>query len=68
MGLQHFDVYLGRGAVPVTVYSDHNPLIFPPFFEKHLMPWASFLQPYNLQIQHIQGMDNVMADVYTDLI
>ena len=27
LALQHFEVYVGSGS-PVTVYSDHNPLVF----------------------------------------
>lgn len=29
---------------------------------KRLMRWVLFLQPYNLQIKHIRGADNVFAD------
>ena len=63
--LQHFDVYVGGGAHPVVVYSDHNPLTFLHSLQnpnQRLMRWALFLQPYNLQINHIRGVDNVMAD------
>ncbi len=28
LALQHFEVYLGSSAVPIDVYTDHNPLIF----------------------------------------
>ena len=64
-GLQQFDVYLAGGAVPITVYSDHNPLTFLHSLKspnQRLMRWALFLQPYNLQIRYIRGVDNVMAD------
>lgn len=64
-GLQQFDVYLAGGAVPITVYSDHNPLTFLHSLKspsQRLMRWALFLQPYNLQIRHIRGVANVMAD------
>lgn len=64
-GLQQFDVYLAGGAVPITVYSDHNPLTFLHTLKspsQRLMRWALFLQPYNLHIRHIRGVDNVMAD------
>ena len=26
--LQHFEVYVGSGVVPIVVYTDHNPLTF----------------------------------------
>lgn len=64
-GLQHFDVYLSGGAVPVTIYSDHNPLTFLYSLKspsQRLMRWVLFLQPYSLLIRHIRGVDNIMAD------
>ena len=62
--LQHFDVYVG-GAVSLVVYSDHNPLTFLRSLQnpnQRLMRWALFLQPFNLDIQHIKGSHNVIAD------
>uniref|UniRef100_A0A8C1RHP2 Gypsy retrotransposon integrase-like protein 1 n=1 Tax=Cyprinus carpio TaxID=7962 RepID=A0A8C1RHP2_CYPCA len=64
-GLQHFHVYLSGGAVPVTIYSDHNPLTFLYSLKspsQRLMRWVLFLQPYSLLIRHIRGVDNIMAD------
>lgn len=63
--LQHFDVYVGGGVRPVVVYSDHNPLTFLHSLQspsQRLMRWALVLQPYNLEIRHIRGVENVMAD------
>ncbi|XP_053294792.1 uncharacterized protein LOC128455141 [Pleuronectes platessa] len=63
--LQHFDVYVGSGLSPLTVFTDHNPLTFLKSLQnpnQRLMRWALFLQPYNLDIRHIKGTDNVMAD------
>lgn len=63
--LQHFNVYVGGGVHPVIVYSDHNPLTFLHSLQnpnQRLMRWALFLQPYDLQIKHIRGVENVMAD------
>lgn len=62
--LQHFDVYVG-GAVSLVVFCDHNPLTFLHSLQnpnQRLMRWALFLQPYNLDIRHIRGSDNVIAD------
>ena len=62
--LQHFDVYVG-GAVSHVVYCDHNPLTFLQSLQnpnQRLMHWALFLQPFNLEIRHIKGSDNVIAD------
>lgn len=60
--LQHFEVYLGSSAVPITVYTDHNPLTFLSFSNQRLLRWAPKLQDYNIQIQHIKGTDNIVAD------
>ena len=65
LALQHFDVYLGSGLTPLVVYTDHNPLTFLKSLQnpnQRLMRWALFLQPYNMDIRHIKGSQNVMAD------
>ena len=65
LALQHFDVYVGSSSVPVTVYTDHNPLVFLSHMYNHnqrLMRWALLVQGYNLQIRHKKGTDNVVAD------
>ena len=62
--LQHFNVYLDSG-MPIVVFTDHNPLTFLNSLQnpnQRLMRWALFLQPYNLDIRHIKGTHNVMAD------
>lgn len=63
--LQHFEVYVGSGLTPLTVFTDHNPLIFLKSLQnpnQRLMRWALFLQPFNLDIRHISGKDNIIAD------
>lgn len=63
--LKHFEVYLESGVQPIVVYSDHNPLMFLHTLQnpnQRLMRWALFLQPYHLEIRHIRGVDNVVAD------
>lgn len=63
--LQHFDVYVGSSSCPVVVYTDHNPLVFLGKMYNHnqrLMRWALIVQPYNLEIRHKRGSDNVVAD------
>ena len=65
LALQHFDVYLGSGLTPLVVYTDHNPLTFLKSLQnpnQRLMRWALFLQPFNVEIRHIKGSANVMAD------
>ena len=61
--MQHFEVYVGSG--PVVVYTDHNPLTFLHSLHspnQRLIRWTLFLQAYTLDIRHIKGKDNVIAD------
>lgn len=63
--LQHFEVYVGSSALPVIVYTDHNPLTFLSNMSssnQRLLRWALKLQDFNLQVQHIKGTDNIVAD------
>ena len=63
--LQHFEVYVGFGSSPVVVYTDHNPLTFLCSLScpnRRLMRWTLFLQSYCLEIRHIKGKDNIVAD------
>lgn len=63
--LQFFEVYLTSGTFPVVVYSDHNPLTFLHSLQspnQRLIRWTLFLQPYPLDIRHIRGVENVLAD------
>ena len=65
LSLQHFDVYLGSTVVPVQVFTDHNPLVFINRMKNNnqrLLRWSLALQEYNLEIEHIKGKENVMAD------
>ena len=65
LALQHFQVYVGSSSPPVTVFTDHNPLVFLKQMYNHnqrLMRWALLAQEYNLDIRHKKGADNVVAD------
>lgn len=65
LALQHFEVYVGSGSFPVTVYTDHNPLVFLNQMynsNQRLMRWALLAQSYNLVIHHKRGADNVVVD------
>ncbi len=65
LALQHFDVYIDSGLQPITVYTDHNPLVFIKKMKnknQRLLRWSLVLQDYNLDIQHIRGKDNVIPD------
>ena len=65
LALQHFDVYLSTGLFPITVFTDHNPLVFVNKMKNNnqrLLRWCLWFQEYNLNIQHIRGRENVIAD------
>ena len=65
LALQHFDVYLSCSYRPIHVFSDHNPLVFINRVKNknhRLLRWSLLLQQYNLNVQHIRGKDNVIAD------
>ena len=62
--LHHYDVHVNVTRHPVLVYTDHNPLVFigrmklkyKKIFEVEL------IQSCNLEIKHIKGKNNVIAD------
>ena len=65
LALQHFEVYVTSSIKPIIVFSDHNPLTFMNKLKcknQRLLRWSLFLQDYNLEIRHIKGKDNVLAD------
>ncbi len=65
LALQHFDVYVGSVSYSLIVYTDHNPLVFLNRMKhnnQRLMRWSLFLQTFELDIRHIRGKDNVIAD------
>ena len=65
MALHHFDIYLNTTKYPVLVFTDHNPLVFLTRMRNkngRLTRWALVLQEYDLEIKHIRGKDNVVAD------
>ena len=65
LALQHFAVYLPSYGPEITVYSDHHPLQFLAKFKnknQRLTRWGLMLQEYNLDVHHIRGVDNVLAD------
>ncbi|XP_069936301.1 uncharacterized protein [Cherax quadricarinatus] len=65
LALEHFDIYVGQTSQVVTVYSDHNPLVYLEAMKNHntrLMRWCLRLQHYSLRISHIAGKENKLAD------
>ena len=71
LALEHFDVYLGSTPFKIKVYTDHNPLTFLKTMKnknQRLVRWSLALQEYNLDIQHIPGSENVVADALSRCI
>ncbi|KAL2103191.1 hypothetical protein ACEWY4_000059 [Coilia grayii] len=65
LAVQFFEVYLSSAPCPITVYTDHNPLVFIDRMRnsnQRIMRWSLILQPYPLKIKYIKGVDNVLAD------
>ncbi|KAK7889547.1 hypothetical protein WMY93_025107 [Mugilogobius chulae] len=65
LALQHFNVYVCSSSVPVSVCTDHNPLVFLAQMynqNQRLMRWALLAQGYNIIIRHKRGQDNIVAD------
>lgn len=64
LAINHFDVYLCTSN-EILVYTDHNPLIFINKMKnknQRILRWALYLQAYNIELRHIRGKDNVVAD------
>ena len=65
LALQKFHVYLIPNSSKITIYSDHCPLKFLKNMYNHnqrLTRWSLFWQPNDLEIKHIKGVDNIIAD------
>ena len=66
LALTHFEVYISSSAVhPIIVFSDHNPLTFIDKVRcknQRLLRWSLMLQEFNIEIRHIHGKDNIIAD------
>ena len=63
--ISHFSIYLNNGHT-TKVFTDHNPLAFlSKMKEKNqkLLRWSLFLQEYDIDIIHVRGKDNVIADM-----
>lgn len=65
LAMQHFSVYVPPYGPCVKVYTDHHPLTYLRQLttkNQRLTRWSLFLQQFNLNIKHIKGTDNVIAD------
>jgi transposase InsO family protein len=62
--LDTFRVYVGFG--PVTIHSDHKPLVWLrqcTSANQRVLRWALMLAEYDIDVQHIKGTDNCLADL-----
>ena len=65
LAIQHFEVYLSSSSLSICVFSDHNPLVFINKMKnsnQRLLRWSLMLQEYNIEVRHIRGKANVIAD------
>ena len=65
LALQHFEIYVTSSHFPIVVNTDHNPLTFLSKMRnknQRLLRWSLSLQEFNLDIRHIKGKDNIVAD------
>ncbi|KAK7926200.1 hypothetical protein WMY93_008510 [Mugilogobius chulae] len=70
LALQHFNVYVCSSNVPVSVSTDHNPLVFLAQMynqNQRLMRWALLAQGYNITIQHKKGADTLWLMPYREI-
>lgn len=62
--LDNFAAYVGYG--PVIVHSDHQPLAWLKrctTANQRILRWALQLSEYELEVKHIKGSDNFLADL-----
>jgi len=65
LALRHFEVYAYSASYSLKVYTDHNPLVFLSRMSsknQRIMRWSLELQKHNLDVHHIKGKENVIAD------
>ncbi|XP_033761567.1 uncharacterized protein LOC117343335 [Pecten maximus] len=65
LAVQHFELYVGGSACPITILTDHNPLTFlqrVKYKNQRLLRWALNLQEFNLDVKHVKGINNKVAD------
>ena len=65
LALQRFECYLHPGTQITKIFTDHNPLAFLHAMKnknQRILRWALLTQPFNLEVHHIKGMDNIIAN------
>ena len=60
LSLQHFEVYLSSTVAPVLVFTDYIQQMKDR--NQKLLRWSLFLQKFQLEIRHVKGKNNVVAD------
>ena len=71
LALDHFDVYLGSTPFKIKVCTDYYCLTLIKTMKKknqRVVRWSLTLHEYNLEIQHIPGSENVVADALSRCI
>ena len=67
---QHFEVYVSSCSLPI-LYSDHNSIAFIHKMNdknQRLLSLSVMLQEYALEIRHIKGNNNVIADSLSESV
>ena len=63
---KHIEIYMSSGGYSVTVYNGPQPFDFLHCLKNknhaRLLQWSILLHQYTLDIQHITGQGNVVAD------
>ena len=65
MAVKRFECYLQPLPQAILVFTDHNPLTFihqNKMSNHRILRWALLLQSYHLEVRHIRGVDNLIAD------
>ena len=63
---KQFEFYITPALFPIDIFTDHNPIVFlnrAKNRNQQLLRWSLMPEEYTLNIHHIPGKQNVMADV-----
>ena len=51
----------------INIYTDHNNLIFRTLSAQRVLSWKLYLEEYDINLTHIEGKSNVLADTFSRL-